>query len=76
MLIESKGTRTDLRFGVTNGPWLFYGKAGGGWVGNNSFTITNVCAWPRFALSDVGHATRRAVARRPNFPGGGRCRRQ
>jgi outer membrane immunogenic protein len=27
---------------VTNGPWLFYGKVGGGWVGNNSFTITNV----------------------------------
>ena len=42
MLIESKGTRTDLRFGVTNGPWLFYGKAGGGWVGSDDFTITNL----------------------------------
>src|SRR5215831_17423849 len=30
------------RFGVTNGPWLFYGKAGGGWVGNEDFTITNL----------------------------------
>jgi outer membrane immunogenic protein len=29
------------RFGVTNGYWLFYGKAGGGWVGNDDFTITN-----------------------------------
>ena len=35
-------TTVAARFGVTNGPWLFYGKAGGGWVGNNSFTITNV----------------------------------
>src|SRR5207253_9254402 len=35
-------TTLAARFGVTNGPWLFYGKAGGGWVGNNSFTITNV----------------------------------
>ncbi len=30
------------RFGVTNGPWLVYAKAGGGWVGNNNFTVTNV----------------------------------
>jgi outer membrane immunogenic protein len=35
-------TTVAARFGVTNGPWLFYGKVGGGWVGNNSFTITNV----------------------------------
>ena len=35
-------TTAAARFGVTNGYWLFYGKAGGGWVGNNSFTITNV----------------------------------
>jgi outer membrane immunogenic protein len=35
-------TTLAARFGVTNGPWLFYGKAGGGWVGNNNFTITNV----------------------------------
>jgi len=30
------------RFGVTNGYWLFYGKAGGGWVGNDDFTINNL----------------------------------
>jgi outer membrane immunogenic protein len=35
-------TTLAARFGVTNGPWLFYGKAGGGWVGNNNLTITNV----------------------------------
>jgi len=23
-------------------PWLFYGKAGGGWVGSDDFTITNL----------------------------------
>jgi len=30
------------RFGVTNGPWLFYGKAGGGWVGHDDFTVTSL----------------------------------
>jgi outer membrane immunogenic protein len=30
------------RFGVAYDHWLFYGKAGGGWVGNNGFTVTNV----------------------------------
>jgi outer membrane immunogenic protein len=34
-------TTLAARFGVTNGPWLFYGKAGGGWVGSD-FTITNL----------------------------------
>jgi outer membrane immunogenic protein len=29
------------RFGLTNDNWLFYGKAGGAWVGNDSFTIVN-----------------------------------
>src|SRR5262249_54468158 len=28
------------RFGVTNDTWLFYGKAGGGWVGYDNLTIT------------------------------------
>jgi hypothetical protein len=32
-------TTLAARFGVTNGSWLFYGKAGGGWVGNDDFTI-------------------------------------
>ena len=35
-------TTLAARFGVTNGSWLFYGKAGGGWVGNDDFTITNL----------------------------------
>jgi outer membrane immunogenic protein len=35
-------TTLAARFGVTNGPWLFYGKAGGGWVGNEDLTITNL----------------------------------
>jgi outer membrane immunogenic protein len=35
-------TTLAARFGLAYGPWLFYGKAGGGWVGNNDFTITNV----------------------------------
>lgn len=30
------------RFGVAYDHWLFYGKAGGGWVGNSGFTVTNV----------------------------------
>ena len=30
------------RFGVAVDHWLFYGKAGGGWVGNNGLTITNL----------------------------------
>jgi outer membrane immunogenic protein len=31
-------TTLAARFGLTNGPWLFYGKAGAGWVGNEDFT--------------------------------------
>jgi outer membrane immunogenic protein len=30
------------RFGWAYDHWLLYGKAGGGWVGNNGFTVTNV----------------------------------
>jgi outer membrane immunogenic protein len=29
------------RFGVAYDNWFFYGKAGGGWVGNNNVTITS-----------------------------------
>ena len=29
------------RFGIAVDHWLFYGKAGGGWVGNSNFTVTN-----------------------------------
>jgi outer membrane immunogenic protein len=35
-------TTLAARFGVAYDRVLFYGKAGGGWVGNNGFTVTNV----------------------------------
>jgi outer membrane immunogenic protein len=35
-------TTIAARFGVASDHWLFYGKAGGGWVGHNNFTISNV----------------------------------
>jgi outer membrane immunogenic protein len=35
-------TTVAARFGFAVDHWLFYGKAGGGWVGNNNLTITNV----------------------------------
>ena len=35
-------TTLAARFGVAVDHWLFYGKAGGGWVGNNGLTITNL----------------------------------
>ena len=30
------------RFGVAVDHWLLYGKAGGGWIGNNNFTVSNL----------------------------------
>ena len=35
-------TTVAARFGFAVDHWLFYGKAGGGWVGNNNLTVTNV----------------------------------
>jgi outer membrane immunogenic protein len=35
-------TTVAARFGYAVDHWLFYGKAGGGWVGNNNLTVTNV----------------------------------
>ena len=35
-------TTLAARFGVAVDHWLFYGKAGGGWVGNNNLTVTNL----------------------------------
>lgn len=41
--LENKwATTVAARFGVTYDRMLFYGKAGGGWVGHDDFTITNV----------------------------------
>jgi hypothetical protein len=49
------------RFGVTNGPWLFYGKAGGGWVGNDDFTVTNLTTGASTTVS-VADAVARAMS--------------
>jgi outer membrane immunogenic protein len=35
-------TTVAARFGYAVDHWLLYGKAGGGWVGNNNWTITNL----------------------------------
>ena len=35
-------TTVAARFGWAIDHWLFYGKVGGGWVGNNNLTVTNV----------------------------------
>jgi outer membrane immunogenic protein len=45
-------TTLAARFGVTNGYWLFYGKAGGGWVGNDDFTVTNLTTGASFTASN------------------------
>jgi outer membrane immunogenic protein len=45
-------TTLAARFGVTNGPWLFYGKAGGGWVSTGDFTVTNLTTGSSFTLSN------------------------
>jgi outer membrane immunogenic protein len=45
-------TTLAARFGVTNGPWLFYGKAGGGWVGSNDFTVTNLTTGSSITVSN------------------------
>ena len=35
-------TTVAARFGYAVDHWLLYGKVGGGWVGNNNLTVTNV----------------------------------
>lgn len=35
-------TTVAARFGWAVDHWMFYGKAGGGWVGSNNLTVTNV----------------------------------
>jgi outer membrane immunogenic protein len=45
-------TTLAARFGVTNGPWLFYGKAGGGWVGSDDFTVTNLATGSSINISN------------------------
>jgi outer membrane immunogenic protein len=45
-------TTVAARFGVTNGYWLFYGKAGGGWVGTDDFTVTNLATGSSATISN------------------------
>ena len=45
-------TTLAARFGVTNGPWLFYGKAGGGWVGSDDFIVTNLTTGSSITFSN------------------------
>ena len=45
-------TTLAARFGVTNGYWLFYGKAGAGWVGSNDFTVTNLSTGTSVTVSN------------------------
>jgi outer membrane immunogenic protein len=40
------------RFGWAFDRWLIYGKAGGGWVGNDNFTITNTQTGASFNFSN------------------------
>jgi outer membrane immunogenic protein len=35
-------TTLAARLGIAYDNWLFYGKGGGGWVGNNGFTVTDL----------------------------------
>jgi outer membrane immunogenic protein len=45
-------TTLAARFGVTNGYWLFYGKAGAGWVGSGDFTVTNLTTGTSVTVSN------------------------
>jgi outer membrane immunogenic protein len=40
------------RLGYAADNWLFYGKAGGGWVGNSNFSVTNVTTGTSVAFSN------------------------
>ena len=42
-------TTVAARFGVAFDRWLVYGKAGGGWVGSNNFTVTNTATGASFS---------------------------
>jgi opacity protein-like surface antigen len=45
------------RFGWAFDRWLLYGKAGGGWVGNDNFTITNTQTGASFNFSNNSNNT-------------------
>jgi outer membrane immunogenic protein len=45
-------TTVAARFGYAVDHWLFYGKVGGGWVGNNNWTLTNVTTGAAFTCGN------------------------
>jgi outer membrane immunogenic protein len=45
------------RFGWALDRWLLYGKAGGGWVGNDNFTVTNTQTGASFNFSNNSNNT-------------------
>jgi outer membrane immunogenic protein len=49
-------TTVAARFGWAVDRWLIYGKAGGGWVGNNDFTVTNTTTGVSFTCGMLGFA--------------------
>jgi outer membrane immunogenic protein len=47
-------TTVAARFGWALDHWLLYGKAGGGWVGSNNFTIANTTTGVSFTCGTLG----------------------
>jgi outer membrane immunogenic protein len=50
-------TTLAARFGVAADNWLFYAKGGGGWVGVNNPTITNVATGGSISVSNSNSQT-------------------
>jgi outer membrane immunogenic protein len=47
-------TTVAARFGWAVDHWLLYGKVGGGWVGNNGFTVNNLTTGVSFTCGSFG----------------------
>jgi outer membrane immunogenic protein len=45
------------RFGIAVDHWLLYGKAGGGWVGNNNFTVSNITTGTSIVAANTREAS-------------------
>ena len=50
-------TTVAARFGYTVDRMLFYGKAGGGWVGNNNLAVTNVTTGVSLTCGTLGFSS-------------------
>jgi outer membrane immunogenic protein len=50
-------TTVAARFGWAIDHWLLYGKAGGGWVGNNNLTVTNLTTGVSFTCGTFTNFT-------------------